>query len=234
MNRIVTIALLVIVSLTLVEGGRSYEKAPGRESLVSAPAGQAARPFQKPIEEIQTKGGGLREADAEVFNDRRYSGDTGGAGLLPGSLRSGEVNSAGGADGDNDGPGENSLAKDQSRESLRSRGSDRGGPHLYIDTYKITAYTAGPESTGKSPGHPAYGITASGVEVQEGRTVAADWAVLPPGTIIEIEGLTGLYVVEDTGGDITGLWLDLYIENVEDALAWGISYREVRVIEWGK
>ena len=39
---------------------------------------------------------------------------------------------------------------------------------------EITYYTAGPESTGKTPDHPAYGITRSGAVVEEGRTIAAD------------------------------------------------------------
>src|SRR5690606_7201420 len=35
-------------------------------------------------------------------------------------------------------------------------------------TFEVTAYTAGAESTGKTPSDPAYGITASGEKVREG------------------------------------------------------------------
>lgn len=55
---------------------------------------------------------------------------------------------------------------------------------------KVTAtgYTAGAESTGKSPGHPQYGITYSGVKVKRDlySTVAADPSVFPIGTILFI------------------------------------------------
>ncbi|MBR2569822.1 MAG: hypothetical protein IKE34_11645, partial [Paenibacillus sp.] len=53
-----------------------------------------------------------------------------------------------------------------------------------------TGYTAGEESTGKRPGHPAYGITYSGVKVKRGyvSTVAADLAVFPLGSILYIPG----------------------------------------------
>ena len=56
------------------------------------------------------------------------------------------------------------------------------------ETYTVTAYTAGPESTGKKPGHPAYSFTASGKKVQAGVTVDC-----PPnlsfGTVVVIEGI---------------------------------------------
>jgi len=63
-----------------------------------------------------------------------------------------------------------------------------------------TAYTAGPESTGKYPGHPAYGITKSGQPVVEGRTIAVDPTVIPLGTWVYIEHI-GLRRAEDTGGN---------------------------------
>lgn len=116
-----------------------------------------------------------------------------------------------------------------------SRGSDWIGtvdsspvrPQVFI----ISAYTAGKESTGKGPGDPGYRITTSGKEVQEGRTVSADWSVLPAGTVIEIEGLPGIYVVEDTGGAIKGNRLDLYFEKLPDAIKWGRQKRVVRVVK---
>src|SRR5699024_9599553 len=51
-----------------------------------------------------------------------------------------------------------------------------------------TGYTAGAESTGKSPGHPQYGITYSGVNVTRDlySTIAADLSVFPLGTILYI------------------------------------------------
>lgn len=71
-------------------------------------------------------------------------------------------------------------------------------------TFTATAYTAGPESTGKTPDHPAYGITKSGAEVEAWHTIAADPNVLPLGTRVFIPQFAdkpnkGIFVVEDTG-----------------------------------
>ena len=100
----------------------------------------------------------------------------------------------------------------------------------YIGEFEITYYTAGPESTGKSPGHPAYGITRSGTTVEEGRTIAADWDVLPAGTKVYIEGI-GERIVEDTGGLIKGECIDVYVEDVTVARQGGRHKAEVWVVE---
>lgn len=57
-------------------------------------------------------------------------------------------------------------------------------------------------------------------------TVAADPAVLPMGTKIELDGHT--YTVQDTGGAIAGYRLDLYFDSHEDALRWGVQEKTVR------
>ena len=100
----------------------------------------------------------------------------------------------------------------------------------YIGEFEITYYTAGPESTGKSPGHPAYGITRSGTTVEEGRTIAADWNVLEPGTKVYIEGV-GERIVEDTGGLIVGECIDVYVEDVDVALQGGRHMADVWIME---
>ena len=94
---------------------------------------------------------------------------------------------------------------------------------------ECTAYTAGYESTGKTPDHPAYGITASGRKVEEGM-VAADTSVLPFGTKIWIEGL-GVYEVQDTGGDIIGNRIDIYMSDLDRAVQFGRQKRKVVVLE---
>ena len=99
----------------------------------------------------------------------------------------------------------------------------------YIGEFEITYYTAGPESTGKSPGHPEYGITRSGTIVEEGRTIAADWSVLPAGTKVFIEGV-GERIVEDTGGDIMDKCIDIYVEDVDVALRGGRHMADVWVM----
>lgn len=68
-----------------------------------------------------------------------------------------------------------------------------------------TGYTAGVESTGKTPGDPAYGITYSGLPVERNTysTIAADPAVFPIGSILFVPGY-GYGVVADTGSAIKG------------------------------
>jgi 3D (Asp-Asp-Asp) domain-containing protein len=98
-----------------------------------------------------------------------------------------------------------------------------------------TGYTAGYESTGKSEGHPEYGITYSGVKVKRDlfSTVAADLTVFPIGTVLFIPGY-GYGVVADKGGAIKGNELDLYYETVDDVYKhWGKKKIEVYVVEKG-
>jgi len=91
-----------------------------------------------------------------------------------------------------------------------------------------TAYTAGFQCTGKNPGHPAYGITASGVPVDHG-IVAVDPRVIPLGTKLYIEGY-GESLAADVGGSIVGNKIDLYHESLEDAKKFGRRTVKVYVL----
>lgn len=94
--------------------------------------------------------------------------------------------------------------------------------------FTVTAYTAGYESTGKQPDDPAYGITASGAMVEEGNTIACPQA-LPFGTKIHIPELDETYVCQDRGSAITNGKLDIYIEDLDDALEFGVQELQVKV-----
>ncbi|MDF9413232.1 hypothetical protein E1B06_16235 [Brevibacillus laterosporus] len=99
-----------------------------------------------------------------------------------------------------------------------------------------TGYYAGVESTGKSPGHPSYGITYSGIKVHRGTysTIAADLQVFPLGTVLYVPGY-GYGVVADKGGAIRGKKLDLYFDTKNDVYnQWGKREVEVFVIHRGK
>ncbi len=98
-------------------------------------------------------------------------------------------------------------------------------------TVTATAYTSGPESTGKRPGHPAYGITATGVRAREGNggTIAVDPERIPLGSLVYIEELGEYRIAEDTGGAIRGERIDLYMEEVKEALDWGVRKVRIRV-----
>src|SRR5690625_3426883 len=98
-----------------------------------------------------------------------------------------------------------------------------------------TGYTAGVESTGKSPDHPQYGITYSGVKVKRDlySTIAADLSIFPLGTILYIPNY-GYGVVTDIGGAIKGNKIDLYFDTVEEVYSeWGKQEVEVFIVEEG-
>lgn len=93
-----------------------------------------------------------------------------------------------------------------------------------LGTFTVYAYCPCEKCCGQWSGGP----TASGVMPEEGRTVAADWDVLPAGTEIYIDGV-GWRAVEDTGSGINGNKLDLYMDSHQDALEWGVQEVEVFV-----
>jgi 3D (Asp-Asp-Asp) domain-containing protein len=98
-----------------------------------------------------------------------------------------------------------------------------------------TGYTAGVESTGKTPDHPEYGITYSGVRVKRDlySTIAADLNIFPIGTILFIPGY-GYGVVADKGGAIKGNRVDLYYDTVEDVYKyWGKKTVQVYIVKKG-
>jgi 3D (Asp-Asp-Asp) domain-containing protein len=76
-------------------------------------------------------------------------------------------------------------------------------------------------------------VTASGGAVRAG-IVAADPAVLPLGTVIRIDGLgrrySRVYRVMDTGGDIRGRRIDVYIRDCNEAIRFGRKPAVVSVI----
>ena len=89
-----------------------------------------------------------------------------------------------------------------------------------LNNVTLTAYTAGPASTGKSPGDPGYGVTSTGTKVTEGRTIAVDPDVIPLGWWVYIEGL-GFRRAEDTGGSVKGNKIDVYFNNEAYARKFG-------------
>lgn len=104
-------------------------------------------------------------------------------------------------------------------------------------TERVTAtgYTAGAESTGKTPNHPGYGLTYSGVKVKRDlySTIAADLNVFPLGTILYIPDY-GYGVVADIGGAITGNKIDLYFDTLDEVYNdWGKKELDVYVVQKG-
>lgn len=105
--------------------------------------------------------------------------------------------------------------------------------YVYSFDGVVTAYTAGYESTQKRKGHPLYGVTASGTKAKQGRTIAMD-KTIPFGTLVKIEGFDEIFRVEDRGSKIKGNKVDVYFENVEDAIKFGKQKRKIFIIKLGK
>lgn len=102
------------------------------------------------------------------------------------------------------------------------------------ETYGYTQFTAtayckcrecnGIYGTDKPDGQAE---SATGAELSEGESIAADFSVLPPFTQVEISGM-GIYTVHDCGSAIKGNRIDIYFENHEDAQAFGVQTVWVR------
>lgn len=87
-----------------------------------------------------------------------------------------------------------------------------------------SAYTAAADECGKSDG-----ITASGLQVMEKRTLACP-PQFPLGTKIKIHGM-GSYVCEDRGGAIKGNHVDIYMQTKKEAFAFGRRNLTAEVIQ---
>lgn len=95
---------------------------------------------------------------------------------------------------------------------------------IYLGEFTCTGYC--PNSC--CCGEYATGYTASGTLATEGRTVACN--ALPFGTQIMIDG--HVYTVEDTGYTPYGeAWLDVFFQDHESALNFGVQTKEVYLIE---
>lgn len=106
-----------------------------------------------------------------------------------------------------------------SRTSSASRNQETG-----VKIFKVTAYCPCSKCCGKF----ASGYTSSGTKATEGRTVAAS-TQFSFGTKLLINGNT--YTVEDRGGAIQGNKIDVYFNTHAEAIAWGVKYLPVQVVE---
>ena len=102
--------------------------------------------------------------------------------------------------------------------------NENGERMVYAGKYKVTHYCACTICTWGS------GITASGKPVAEGM-IAADWGVLPKGTVVYIQRGENLVkkVVEDRGGAINGKIIDVYVPSHGQALQMGVYYADLWV-----
>lgn len=89
--------------------------------------------------------------------------------------------------------------------------------------FKVTAYCSCARCCGKTTGR-----TASGTKATAGHTVAAS-GQFSFGTKLMINGQE--YTVEDRGGAIQGNRIDIYMNSHVEAVAWGVKYLPVQVVQ---
>lgn len=108
-------------------------------------------------------------------------------------------------------------------KTVTSRTSSRvSGSSGQSGIYKVTAYCACSKCCGWNTG-----ITASGAMATADHTIAAP-STFSFGTKVLINGQT--YTVEDRGGAIQGNRIDIYMNSHSEALAWGVRYLYVEVL----
>lgn len=98
-----------------------------------------------------------------------------------------------------------------------------------IGVFRLTAYCTCPACCEKwskfnhdKDGNP---IGAEQTILINGYSVSADTNILPFGTVILIDGKE--YKVQDRGGAIKGKRLDVYFTSHQDALNFGVQYKEI-------
>lgn len=99
---------------------------------------------------------------------------------------------------------------------------------------KATSYTASFADTGKHPGDPWFGITATGVKAKRG-IIAVDPRVIPLGTrvYVEVPGSAADYgyaVAADVGGAIKGNKIDVYLDTSGQVSTWGVKKVKVYIL----
>lgn len=104
-------------------------------------------------------------------------------------------------------------------------------PEIEWLEFEATAYCPCEKCCGAWAKNRPSGVvyTASGEVAEEGITIAADWSVLPKGTVVEIDGV-GTRIVQDKGGAIKGNRIDIYFQSHQEALEYGrqtVRLREV-------
>lgn len=106
--------------------------------------------------------------------------------------------------------------------------------HEYVSLgeFKLTSYCACEKCCGywatirpvDENGEPIV-YTASGAVARQGVTVAADTDILPYGTVLLIGGEE--FIVQDCGGGVNGKHIDIYFEDHQAAIEFGVKYKEI-------
>lgn len=92
-------------------------------------------------------------------------------------------------------------------------------------TFTVYWYTDNEACCGKTDG-----ITASGTQATDGRTIAVDTSVIPMGSVVYIDQV-GFRVAEDTGSGINGKSIDVFTDSYSEAVKNGKQHLQVYVFK---
>lgn len=103
-----------------------------------------------------------------------------------------------------------------------------------IENATITHYCVCEQCCGKSPDHPAYGITASGREAVPYYSVAVDPCLIELGSTLYLDFGDGELVecrADDTGAAVNGAHIDYCVSDHQEALSLGVRTAAVYIEE---
>ena len=95
-----------------------------------------------------------------------------------------------------------------------------------IENATLTHYCICERCCGKTPDHPAYGITASGRKAEPYVSVAVDPFLIPLGSKVYVDygdGELHEYRADDTGSAVAGAHIDLCVQDHQEALELGVK-----------
>ena len=102
-----------------------------------------------------------------------------------------------------------------------------------IENVTVSHYCICEKCCGKSPEHPAYGITASGRKATPYVTVAVDRNKIPLGSDVLVDygdGVIEYYRADDTGSGVNGNHIDLCVSSHEEARNLGLRNATIYVV----
>lgn len=98
-----------------------------------------------------------------------------------------------------------------------------GGQYVSLGEFTVSSYCDCSQCCGKW----ADGITASGLPAELGM-IAVDPKIIPLGSYVMIDGVE--YLAADTGGAIKGNRIDVFCEDHQSALEYGVQSHEVYLV----
>lgn len=97
--------------------------------------------------------------------------------------------------------------------------------YVSLGTFKLTAYCPCSKCCGKWANDASVKVGAIGVPLVQGTSIAVDPKVIPYRSSVYIDGHE--YKAHDCGGSIKGNRIDVYFEDHNVALQFGVQYKEV-------